>query len=88
MEEVNLCGNKFGDNGITAIAKILENSTISLLNVRDCGITFTGAKSLAEALLVNSSIKELWLMRNSITVEGARLIVSSALCNTVSKNID
>lgn len=87
LQKVDLRGNKFGDDGITAIAKALENCEISVLNVRECGITFTGAKSLAEALSVYHSIRELWLMNNPITVEGARLIMHSAVHNTVCQKI-
>ena len=87
LKEVNLWGNKFGDDGIIAIARALKSSKISVLNVRACGITFAGAKSLAEALLVNDSIKELWMMNNPITVEGAYLIVHSAVQNTMCQEI-
>ena len=83
LKEVHLCGNKFGDDGIIAIAKGLQNSKISLLNVRECDITFTGAKALAEALSVNCNIRELSVMNNPITVEGARLVMCSAAYNTV-----
>ena len=87
LKEAHLCSNKFGDDGITAIAKALENSKICLLNVRECGITFTGAKSLAEALALNCSIRELWVMNNPVTVEGACLIVCSAAHNTVCEKV-
>ena len=87
LKEVNLCGNKIGDNGITAIARALENSNISQLNVRECGITYVGAKALSEALLINHSIRELWVMGNPITVEGARCIVQSAVQNTACQEI-
>ena len=87
LKEVHLRGNKFGDDGIIAIAKVLENSKICLLNVRECGITFTGAKSLAEALSVNHSIRQLWVMNNLVTVEGARLIMYSAAHNTVCEKV-
>ena len=87
LKEINLWGNKIGDGGIISIAKALKNSKISVLNVRECGISFAGAKSLAEALSVNDSIKELWIMNNPITVEGACLIVHSAVRNTVCQEL-
>jgi len=87
LQNVNMRGNKFGDDGITAISKVLENCEINLLNVRECGITLTGAGSLAEALSVNHSIRELWLMNNPITVEGACLILHSAVRNTVCQKV-
>ena len=87
MKEVILWGNKIGDEGISAIAKELKNSEITLLNVRECGIAFAGAKSLAEALLDNRTIKELWLMNNPITVEGACLIMHSVVNGTVCQKV-
>ena len=87
LKEVNLWGNKFGDDGIAAIARALENSNISLLNVRECGITYIGAKSLSEALSINRSIRELWVMGNPITVEGAHCIVQAAVQNTVCQEV-
>ena len=87
LKEVNLWGNKFGDDGIAAIARALENSNISLLNVRECGITYIGAKTLSEALSINRSIRELWVMGNPITAEGAHYIVQSAVQNTVCQEV-
>ena len=87
LKEINLCGNEIGDDGMIAIARALENSSISILSVRECGITYVGAKALSEALLINRNIMELWVMRNPITVEGARCIVHSAVQNTVCQKI-
>ena len=75
--------NNIGDDGITAIAGALGNCRIDLLDVQDCGITLTGARSLAETLSSNHTIRELWLRSNPITVEGALLIVKSAVHNKV-----
>ena len=87
LKEVILWDNKFGNDGITAIASALKNSNISLLNVRECGITYVGAKSLSEALSINRSIRELWVMGNPITVEGARCIVQSAVQSTACQEV-
>ena len=73
--------NNIGDDGITAIATALTNSRISQLVVYGCGITLTGARSLATLLSVNQSIKDLSLHGNPITTEGARLILQSAVNN-------
>jgi len=79
-----------GDDGITAIAESLSNCTISLLDVQRCGITFTGVRSLAEALSTNQNIKRLVLWDNQITIDGARLIIECAVDSRVCKyvNID
>ena len=89
--ELDICGilggNDITDDGITAIAGSLRSSSITVLNVRRCGITFTGVISLASALSTNRNIKILWLMNNPITVDGARLIMKSAVDNGVCENV-
>ena len=74
-----MSGNRIGDDGITAIATALTNSRISQLWVRGCGITLTGARSIATLLSLNHSIRELVLFNNPITTEGAHLILQSAV---------
>ena len=81
--ELYMEGNNITDDGITAIAGSLRSSSITVLDVRRCGITFTGVCSLAAALSTNQSITRLWLMGNPITVDGARLIMKSAVDNRV-----
>ena len=75
--------NNIGDEGISAIAGALGNCKINELDVIGCGITLTGARSVAAALSSNHTITELWLWNNPITVEGAILIVKSAVDNKV-----
>ena len=81
--ELDMSGNKIGNDGITAIAGSLSNSSITVLGVRRCNISFVGVKSLADALSTNQNIKELWLQGNSITVDEDRLILKSAVNNGV-----
>ena len=85
--ELDMCGNDIKNEGITAIAESLNNSSISDLTVNECGITFTGVRSLASALSTNQNIKRLKLMNNSITVDGARLIMKSAVDNGVCEGV-
>ena len=87
LQELYMFNNNIGDDGISAIAGALGNCKINRLDVRWCGITLTGAQSLAEALSSNHTIRELWLMGNPITVEGALLIVKSAVDNTVCQHV-
>ena len=75
--------NHIGDDSITAIAASLYKSSITLLNVSECGITFTGVRSLAAALSTNQNIRSIQLLGNPITVDGARLIMKSAVDNGV-----
>lgn len=73
--------NDIGDDGILAIATAFTNNKISELGVAGCGITLTGARSLAKLLSVSQSIRNLWLYGNPITAEGAHLILQSAVSN-------
>ena len=75
--------NQIGDDGVTAIASSLSNSSITLLNVRECGISVVGVRSLAETMSSNQNIRRLWLLDNPITVDGARLIMKAAVDNAV-----
>ena len=77
--------NDIGDEGITAISSSL--SSITELDVSMCGITFTGVTSLAKALSTNHNIRKLWLYGNPITVDGARLIMKSAVDNGVRESV-
>ena len=81
--ELHMGDNNITDDGITAIAGSLRSSSITELDVRRCGITFTGVISLAVTLTTNQSIRILWLWDNAITVDGARLIMKSAVDNGV-----
>ena len=87
LQELDIYYNNIGDDGISAIAGALGNCKISRLDIRGCGITLTGARSLATALYSSNTIRELWLGGNPITVEGALLIVNSAVHNTVCQGV-
>ena len=81
--ELNMRHNKIGDDGITAIAGSLSNSSITVLDVIGCGISFVGVRSLTEVLSSNQNIRTLWLWFNPITVDGARMIMQAAVDNRV-----
>ena len=87
LQGLQISYNNIGDDGISAIAGALGNCKISELGVRECGITLTGARSLATALYSSNTIRELRLNSNPITVEGALLIVNSAVHNTVCQYV-
>ena len=88
LKELYIWGNNFGDDGISAIARALGSCKVLKLNVENCGITLTGAKSLAAALSSNRMVRELWLLGNFITVEGALLIANSAVHNLVCQYVN
>ena len=82
--ELYMRHNKISDHGITAIAGSLINSSITLLNVEECGISVVGVRSLAVAF---QSIKKFYLRNNPITVDGARLIMKAAVKNGVCEHV-
>ena len=86
--ELHMADNNIEDDGITAIAGSLYNSSITQLNVMGCGISFGGVKSLAATLSFNQNIRMLLLSDNPITVDGARLIMRSAVDNAVCQYVD
>ena len=85
--ELFMMENDIGDDGIRAIAISLNNSSITVLHVRNCGITYDGVSSLAKVLSANKKIKTLGLWNNPITVNGARVIMESAVDNKISEHI-
>ena len=87
LQMLTIRDNNIGNDGISAIARALGNCKINHLDVENCNITLIGATSLAAALSSNHTIRELWLWRNAITVEGALLIVKSAVANTVCQRV-
>ena len=62
---------------ITAIAIALTNSRISQLWVRGCGITLTGARSMATLLLAIHSVSTSVLLGNPIHTYVQRELISS-----------
>ena len=87
LQTLYIFDNNIGDDGVSAIVGALGNCKINRLNVQKCGITLTGARLLATALASNRTIRELYLSHNPITVEGALLIVKSAVDNTVCQHV-
>ena len=85
--ELHMAFNHIGDNGITAIAGSLNNSSINVLNIKGCGINFVGVKSLAAALSFNKTIRELLLRYNPIEIDGVHLVVKSAVDNRVCESV-
>ena len=87
LESLHIGGNDIGDDGIAVIAEVLNQTKINKLFATRCGIGYSGAKSLAVALLNNKNIKLLVLEANPLTVEGAHLLLQSAMNNEVCQVI-
>ena len=84
LQKLCMANNQISDDGIIAIAGSLINRSITLLVVMHCGISVVGVRSLAVAF---QNIKILFLGGNPITVDGARLIMKSAVENGVCEYV-
>ena len=50
--------NKIGDDGIAALAESLSNSSITLLDVRECGISIVGARLIMNSAMDSAVCKD------------------------------
>ena len=82
-----IAGNPISDEGIEAIAKSLDNTRISDLNVLGCNITVTGGKALAAGLTNNHTIKLLNVKYNDITMDGIISILEAVVANRVCQEV-
>ena len=87
LQVLDISENPIGDEGIAAIARTLDNASISELGVYDCNITVTGAKSLTAALIINHALKSLLVFSNNITVDGTIAILEAAVANGVCQEV-
>ena len=74
LQLLDMSHNPIGEHvgGATAVAKMLvENKTLTSLDLQDCHISSQGAVELAAALCKNSTLNYLGMNRNPIGVEGA-----------------
>ena len=55
--ELHMAGNQIGDDGITAIAGSLSNSSITLLSVWGCGISLVGARLIMKSAVDSAVCK-------------------------------
>ena len=81
IKELCMSYNDFSDDSITTVTTALDKKRITKLELDWCSITLTGATSIATLLSVNNSIRELYLLGNPITKDGACLILQSAVNN-------
>ena len=88
LQKLYMGDNNIGDDGISAIARALGYCKINILEVKNCNFALIGASSLAAALSTNHTICELFLGENVITVEGALLILKSAVDNTMCQRVE
>ena len=89
LQYLDISSNPLGDQGITAITKVLNDSEISELIVYNCNITVHGACALAAApgLIKNNALKSLHIEDNDITTDGAIAILKAAVANGVLQEV-
>ena len=56
-----MSGNQIDDDGITAIAGSLSNGSITLLDVRQCGISVVGAHLIMKSAVENGVCEHVWI---------------------------
>ena len=59
--ELHMGGNQISDEGITAIAGSLSNSSITLLNIGGCGISVVGARLIMKSAVDSAVCKGVWI---------------------------
>ncbi|XP_059817167.1 NACHT, LRR and PYD domains-containing protein 3-like [Hypanus sabinus] len=86
LTELDLSNNKLGDSGVKLVSAALRNPEckIQKLELRDVGLTDSGAEDLVSALSTNPSLTELDLSNNKLGDSGVKL-VSAALRNPECK---
>ena len=89
VKGLNLSGNtSLGDTGIKCISEgISQSTTLILLNVRNCGITASGAKHLLQMLSQNQSLQSLNIGANHIGDQGISNIPGALKSNKTLREL-
>ncbi|XP_029281337.1 dynein regulatory complex subunit 5 [Cottoperca gobio] len=81
LRELDFSHNLIGDKGARAIGKLLTRSKLETLNMCDNNIRGPGAKAIAYALSMNSTLLSLNLRLNRLRDEGGQAIAKALLNN-------
>ena len=88
VQHVNLT-NTITDNQMLIFCHcLMNNSTLTELNLSNNNITDEGAKRLAEAIKVNTTLQELNISMNKITDEGAKRLAEAIQINTTLQELN
>ena len=73
---------------VPSTALLLKRThSLTVLHLGHCSINEDGACQLAEALKVNSTLRELWIPDNPLGERGAKALVESLAYNTSVKEL-
>jgi hypothetical protein len=81
LKELNLSCNQVGDQGACALGHGLQSNCLKILNLSFNQIGDAGAIGLGQGLQLNSSLQELNLAGNMLSVVGVSRIISCVLHN-------
>ena len=89
LKGLNMSGNtSLGDTGVKCISEgTFVSTTLILLNLRNCGITASGAKYLSQMLSQNRSLQSLDIGANHIGDEGISNIAEALKSNKTLREL-
>ena len=88
VQHVNLTGTMTDDQVLIFCHCLMNNSTLTELNLSSNKFTDDGSRRLAEAIQVNTTLQELNISMNKITDEGAKRLAEAIQINTTLKELN
>ena len=88
VQHVNLTNTMTDDQVLIFCHCLMNNSTLTELNLSNNIFTDEGAKKLAEAIKVNTTLQELNISMNKITDEGAKKLAEAIKVNTTLQELN
>lgn len=86
IQDLNFFQNRIGNDGCESLATLFEdpNSNIITIQLQDNGIGNEGAFILANSLINNTKLRDLYFDGNPITLSSVEEVFCRVLCNTSS----
>ena len=84
-----ISGDSINDDGVIALTQsLIDNKTITTLYLNNNpDITSTSAQSLAELLLYNHTLSDLWLHNTNIDTDGVLVLMESLRTNNTLRTL-
>ena len=89
LEALGISDDSINDDGVIALTQsLINNKTITALYLEDNpDITSTSAQSLAELLLYNHTLSDLWLFSTNIDTDGVLVLMESLRTNNTLREL-